>query len=143
LVLRFAQPLRAAEQAADPREQDRELGRLVQVIVRSRRESLQHVFRPSGGCQHQDGNELLGGSKLRHDGKSVLPGQHHVEDDEIEMGAAMPEEALERPFSGIDDLGLKAFRFEVEAQSFGEVQLVFDDEYALHVRRPAPSAAAA
>jgi hypothetical protein len=38
---------------------------------------------------------------------------------------------------------VKALGLEVETQPFGQVQLVFDDEHALHVRRPAPSAAAA
>ena len=41
------------------------------------------------------------------------------------------EQLLERRFAGLDDLGLVAFGFEVESQSFGEVLLVLDDEHAL------------
>ena len=82
------------------------------------------------------------GAQLGDDREAVVARQHDVEHDEIEPRSARAEQSLERAFAGLDDLGVVPFGFEVEPQPFGEVQLVFDDEDALHVRLPAPSAAA-
>jgi hypothetical protein len=142
-VVRLAQPLGSPQQAADAREQNRQLGRLGQVVVRAGGEPFQHVFRAPARGQHQHGHELLRGAKLRYHGEAILSRQHHIEHDEIELGAGLPEQALEGAIPRIDDFGLEALRLEVEAEPLGQVQLVLHDQHALHVRRPVPLAAAA
>ena len=127
-------PLRPAQQAADARQQDGELGRLGQIVVGAGGKSLQHVFGTPARRQHQDRHELLGGAQLGHDRESVLARQHHVEHDQIEWAVVATEQALERGFAVIHDFGGEALRLEVEAQALGQVLLVLDDEHALRGR---------
>jgi hypothetical protein len=118
------------QQSADARQQDGELGGLGQIVVGASRESLQDVFGspPRGEDEHRD--EIPGRPQLRHDGEPVLAGQHHVEHDEVDGGGIVLQ-PVQRALPRIDDIGIVAFGFEVEAQPFGEMLFVFDDEDAL------------
>ena len=57
---RPAQPLLAPQQPAHPRQQDRQLERLRQVVVGAGLEAVQHVLGPAARGQHQDRDEVAG-----------------------------------------------------------------------------------
>ena len=102
-----------------------------QVVVGARLESLQHVLGPAARRQHQHRHELLRFAQLADDGEAILARQHDVEDDQVERRRRLAEQPRQRRLAGLDDVGDVAFRLEVEAQAFGEVLLVFDDEDAV------------
>ena len=126
----LVRPGAAAEQPADPRQQDRELGRLGQVVVGAGGEAVQHVLGTAAGGQHQDRHEDVALAQLADDGEPVLAGQHDVEHDQVEVRRRI-EKALEGAIAVVEHLGIEAFGLEVEAQPFGQVVLVFDDQDAL------------
>ena len=119
------------QQSTDAGQQDRELGRLGQVVVGAGGKPVQHVFGTPARREHQDRNELLGGAQLGHDREAVLAGQHHVEHDQVEPAVLAAQQALERRLARVDDFDGEAFSLEVEAQPLGQVLLVLDDEHAL------------
>ena len=133
-VRRLTLPLRSAQQPTDARQQNRELGRLGQVVVGAGGKPVEHVFGTPARREHEDRNELLGGAQLGHHREAVLARQHDVEHDQVERRSLTAEQALERRFAGVDDLDGEAFRLEVEAQPLGQVLLVLDDEHALRRR---------
>ncbi len=127
MLVLLRQPLAAAQQSTQAREQDLQLERLRQVIVGAGFESLQHVFGPAARGQHQHRHVVALGAQLLDDGEAVLAGQHHVEHDGV-VARSIAEQAIERLLAVAVDLDLVAFGFEVEAQPVGEVRLVFDDQ---------------
>ena len=122
-------PAPASLQALEARHENCKLERLGQVVVRPGLEAAQHVLRAPARRQHQDRDELPGSAQLRSNGETVLARQHHVEHHDLEC---MPlfQEQLERLFAVTRHDGLVAFRFEVEAETVGDVLFVFDDEDA-------------
>ena len=133
-VRRLTLPLRSAQQPSDPRQQNRQLGRLRQVVVGAGGKPVEDVFGTPARREHEHRHELLGGAQLGHDREAVLARQHDVEHDEVELAVVTAEQPLESGLAGVDDLDGKAFRFEVEPQPLGQVQFVLDDEHALRRR---------
>jgi hypothetical protein len=131
-----AQPLLTAKESADARDQDRQFERLRQIIIGSGREAFKDVFRAAARGQHERGNEVAGLAQLGNHRKTVLAGQHHIQDYDVEEGllsgrrgaAGIGQQQPQRGFSGFDCLHLVTFGFEIEAQAVGQVLLVFDDE---------------
>ena len=68
--------------------------------------------------------------ELAHDREAVLAGQHDVEDHQIEM-LRWIEQTRQRPLAIVLHFGRESLRLQVEAQPFGQVLFVFDDEDAL------------
>ena len=52
---------------------------------------------------------MLSLAQLGDDGEAVIPGQHHVEHDQIEVRRRI-EQALERLLAGFDDLARRSPR---------------------------------
>ena len=77
--------------------------------------------------------------------EAVLARQHHVEHDEIERLSRRSEQPLQRRLAGVDDFDAVALGLEVEAQPFGEMLLVLDDQDAVRgvVMLGGPAAAGA
>ena len=92
-----------------------------------------------------------GAAQLGDHLEAVLAGQHDIEDYQVEArGAGL--ESIERGFARVRHVYLVAFRFQVEAQAFGQVLLIFHYEDARHLAsgncrtkvlpRPGPSLSA-
>ena len=64
---------------------------------------------------------------LRHL-EAIEPGEHHVEDHEVEAVARSVDEKAKRRETVADHLHGVALLFEVEADPLGQVLLVLDDE---------------
>ena len=131
-VFRPAHPLGAAQQAANAGDQDGQLERLRQVIVRPGGKPVQHVLGAIAGGQYQYGNELAGVAQFGDDRESVFAWQHHVEHHQVEP-APRVHKRLERAFAGVDDFHFVALGLEIEAQAGGEVLLILNNQDSAHV----------
>src|SRR5579883_560121 len=128
---RCFEPGAAAQETADARDENRELERFRQVVVRSGSEAAQHVLRMAARSEHQGRDELAGAAELLDNGKAVLAGQHHVQNEEIGRLSAI-EEAGQGVLAGRRDLHRIAFFFQVVAQAVGQVLLVLHHQDARH-----------
>ena len=124
-------PAAPPQQTVDARQENGQVERLGKIVVGPCFESTQNVSRAPARGQHQNRNELADGSKLRGDRKSVLAGQHDVEDDGVER-LPVDQQHAERAFAVGHNRRLVSLRFEVEPQAVGNVLLVFDDQDPAH-----------
>ena len=131
LVLILLHPLAAAQQSAQPGQQNLQLERLGQVIVRARLETLQHIGGPAARGQHQHRHVMPGGAQLLRHREAVLARQHHVEHDGV-VAVAIGQQPIERLLAVAIDVHRVALGFEIEPQAFGQVRFVFDDQDAAH-----------
>lgn len=69
-------PLRAAEQALDPRQQHGQVEWLGKVVVRARLETIHHVFGQTLGGEHQEGRAIAGQARGACHRQPVHVGQH-------------------------------------------------------------------
>ena len=81
--------------------------------------------------QDQCGHILAGLPHLRYHVKTADPGQHDIQDHDVE-GGRFGLQPFKRGFAGVHQLHLIAFRFQVESQSFSEVLLVFNYQHSVH-----------
>ncbi len=121
---------RTAQETPDAREQNGQLGRLGQIVVGAGSEAVEHVFRTTACGQDQHRHELTRLAQLGHHGEAVLPRQHDVEYHQVETAVRWIGELFERRLAGLDDCDAVALRFEIEAESLGQVLLVLDDQHA-------------
>ena len=114
----------------DPRDEDVEIERLRQVVVRARGKPPQHVLWRAARGEHQHRDELAALPQLGCHGKAIDPRQHHVEHDRFDRRLlGQPDE---RGLARLDDLGEMAFGLEIEPQSVREVPFVFNDQDPAH-----------
>ena len=125
------EPLPPAQQPLHARDENRQLERLRQIVVRARLESLEHVVGAATGGEHQDRHELSGAPQTGHHAEAIDARQHHVEDHEVEAGG-IGGKLGQRRLPGIDDLDVVLLGDQVEAEPLGDVLLVFDDENTAH-----------
>src|SRR5579863_2270235 len=78
-------PLTAAQQSLKTSEQNSKFKWLGKIVVRAGGESLQHIFRPAAGGEHEDWNILSSSSQFPGHRKTILAGKHHVQNDGIEL----------------------------------------------------------
>src|SRR5579864_4562597 len=128
--LRSADPLAAPQQALQPRQQNRKIKRLGQIIVRARGESFEHVFRAPARRQHQYGNIVARGSQLRDHAEPVFPRQHDVEHDGVKLFFLL-QQLVSRRSPIAHHFRRIPFGFEIEAQSLRQVRFI------LHYQNPA------
>src|SRR5436190_19280743 len=120
---------RPPQQRARPRHELAHTERLREVIVRAafEAEDLVRLF----GARGQDQNRHVAVRAAAADGaadaEAVQPGNHHVEDDQVEplvLRARDRLPAVRKPFTRV------AFEAEMQTDQFADVRLVFDDEHA-------------
>src|ERR1700704_3206567 len=124
-------PRTAPQQALQSSDKNRQLKRLRQIIIRARRESLQHIFRAPARRQHQNRDVVLLLAEQGRDIKAALAGQHHVENDCVEAFSFFDEPlqsrlAVRRNFYGV------SFGLQVKAQAIREVRLVLAHQNPAH-----------
>jgi hypothetical protein len=119
-----------AQQRAHPHQELVELERLGEIVVRALLETAYHVGRVVLGGEDQDRHVVARGARAARDLEARLPGQHHVQDHQVEWGRDL--HALGCATSICQHLHLVALRLEVVGQAFGEMRLVFDDQHARH-----------
>src|SRR5580698_1645773 len=133
-------------------EKNRQLKWLRQIVVCAGGKSLQHIFRAAARGQNQHRNVIVSLAQRCDDRETVFAGQHDDEHDCVEI-FFFCNQALERGFAIAGNFHGVAFRFEVEAQSLGQVRFIFHDQHAAHATflgnssemvepRPSPSLAA-
>ena len=119
----------AAQQRPHARDELAHAERLGQVIVGAALEAVDLVGLLAARRQHQDRHVLqvrLAPDCAAH-GDAVEPGQHHVEDDQIERLRPRLAAALRcRP---PDEHGREPFEPEVEQDQLADVRIVFDDQH--------------
>ena len=131
-------PVPAAKEALDASQEDRQIERLGEVVVRPRLQSLNHVLGQVPGRQHQHRGEVSGPAHALDDLEAVETREHDVEEDEIEaLGrrlrsagrllefrckAGRSREAVSDRLDGV------SLELEVEADALSEVLLVFDHQ---------------
>ena len=81
--------------------------------------------------EHQHGDEQGRGPKLPQHREAILAGKHHVQNNHIEMGS-FRQKRVQRSFAGFHHFDAEAFRFQVEAQTFGQRSLVFHHQNSTH-----------
>src|SRR5580658_10520524 len=82
--------------------------------------------------QHQRRNKLAGLPQFGDHLESILAWKHYVEHHDVVVWF-FPVEQFQGRFAGIDHLYLIALGFQVEAQAFGEVRLVFNHQNITHL----------
>ena len=73
-----------AQQAADSGNQNRQIERLGEIVIRSGGEAAQNVAGMAPGRKHEGWNELSGAPHFGHHAEAILARQHHVQHDYIE-----------------------------------------------------------
>src|SRR5262249_29552873 len=76
-------------------------------------------------------NELPRMAKFGDHREPVFAGQHDVEDDQVKILRSAGQ-YLESGLACVGQIHLVAFRFQVEAQTRGEMLLVLDDQDPAH-----------
>ena len=128
------EPRDAAQQRAHAREQHGQRERLGQIVVGAQVEAAHDVARRVTRGQQQHRHVTVVRAQPRDDVEAGDPGQHHVEEHQIDRRRALVREALERRLAAIGDLHAVALGLQVEGQAAREVLLVLNEENALWFR---------
>ena len=114
-------------------EKNGQLERLRKVIVGAGAETFEDILGTAARGENQNRNEILGFAQSGDDFETVNAGQHHVEDDGVEAPVRF-EQAFQRGLAIAGEFDGVAFGLQVEAEAFGEVRFVFDDQHFRHAR---------
>ena len=114
----------------DPCDEDVEVERFRQVVVRAGGEPPQHVLRRTSRGEHQHRDELAALAQLGRHREAIDSRQHDVEDDGLDC--RLLRKAGERGLACLHHLGQMTFGLEVEPQPLGQVPFVFDDQDSAH-----------
>ena len=131
-LIRGLQPVFAPQQAADAGDQNIQVERLGQIIVRAGLKSFQYVLRASARRKHQDRSKILPLAKLGGHRESVFAGQHHVQQHQVKRLRSSPacRSNASSPSPAISTEWPSASK--VEAQALCNVRLVFHHQDAAH-----------
>src|ERR1700733_6786381 len=124
-------PLTAPQQPLQACQQNRELKRLRQVIIRPGGKTLQHIFGTSARCEHEHRDVIPRCAQLRYHAESVLPRQHDVEYDGVKRFFPVEETAGSR-FPIPDHLRHIPFGLAIEAQPLRQMRFIFHYQNAAH-----------
>src|ERR1700692_2263152 len=83
--MRSAHPLTAPQQSLQARQEDGEIERFWQIIVRACGEALQHILGAAASRKDQHGHIISCGPQSRPDSESIFSRQHNVEHDAIKV----------------------------------------------------------
>jgi len=119
-------PCSAAEERLDADEENAEVERLGEIVVRAGFKTFKDVFRTGACCEHEHGSVTLGFSEGANNLEAIFAGEHAVEDNGVDG------------FGGIEQISESgvAVRLVVSPVSFGlkikeeplrEMLFVFDD----------------
>jgi len=114
-----------ALQRADTGEQDGKRERLGHIVVGSRIESLDDVGDGIAGGKHQNGDVLPEFAEPARDLNAIDPGQHHIEEDKVELGVLRKGKSREAVVS--EAYGMIIF-FEPAPENLRHALFVFDYE---------------
>jgi hypothetical protein len=114
----------AAYVGADAGEQLARREWLDHVVVGAALQPLDAVILVGAGGEH-DHRHVVAGTQRAADGKAVLPGQHHVEEDQIDAGA---RRLLEAALAVGDPGHVHAVVLEETGRDLGERAVVLDEE---------------
>src|SRR5258706_4105010 len=121
----------AAQQASDTRDQNGEVERLRQIIIRARFKSLQDVLRTRAGRQHEYGNIVVRRAQSTSYGEPVFSRQHYIQDERAKVRSLLRQQ-LQRLFASAADAHGISFRLEIETKAFGQMRFIFDDKDSRH-----------
>ena len=116
-IHRRAQPLAAAQQAADAGDQNGQFEGFGEVVVGAGGEAAQHIVRMAARRQHQGGHELPGLAQSRTSPRSRLCRAASRPEPPRRRAAMRALQQLQRRFARVHHLHLIAFRLQVEAQA--------------------------
>ncbi len=124
-------PNGAPQQALQAGDQNGQLKGLWQVIVRARREPLEHIFRTPAGGQHQNRHIIFLLAQQGRDIKAALAREHDVENDRVEAFFFFEQPVQSRLAVGRNFHSV-SFGLQVEAQALRQVRLVLHHQHAAH-----------
>src|SRR5688572_25491169 len=110
---------------SDPRHQLAEPERLREVVVRARAQALDFLLLPPLGAQDENGQRPCPLPEPAEDRQAVEPGQHEVEDDEVERSRG---EGIPRRLAVQGGVDLVPLRPELLPKSGDDAGIVLDDE---------------
>ncbi len=125
---RFGQPLILCQMCLDARDKHAGRKRLFDVVVRTQPQAADLVNVLAPGGYHQDGDIERLAQAAAH-GKTVKPGQHQVEQDQVELPVQPTREAA---FPVRRNLDRKPVNFQIVALNGGDGFIVFNNQDALH-----------
>src|ERR1035438_4010894 len=129
---RRSQPLAAAQESANARDQDGQFEGLRQVVVGARFETQEDVLGMTARGQHQGRNKLPRPPQFAHHGEPILAGQHDVQHHHVEA-RSVGQQLFERRLPGLHHFHLIALGLQIKTQALGQVQFVFHYEDSAHL----------
>lgn len=117
----------AAEQGADPGDEDDVTEGLGQVVVGAGVQALGLVVLAVLGGQHEDRHLVSGGSQVRADAVAVHTGQHDVEDHQVVAALTRPVQPFEPV---VHDIHGETLGGQSPGQGHREALLVLHDQQA-------------
>ena len=125
----------APQQPLQPRQQNRQVERLGQIIVRPRRKTFQHIFGPAARGQHEHRHIIPCRAQFRNHAEPIFSRQHNVEHDGIEV-FFLAEQTIRGGLAIAHNLGGISLRLQIEAQSLRQMGFIFHHQNPAHAVRP-------
>src|SRR5205085_10509237 len=95
--------------------------------------ALQNVFRATARGQHQHRNEVPHFPQLTNYCKSIFSREHYIKHNRIERGSRAVTQKLNGGFAIPGNFDGMTFCLKVEAQSLGQMGLIFHHQHPAHV----------
>ncbi len=115
-----------AVECSDSQHEFSELERLREIVVGTELESGGFVVEPVGRSEHENRHTAAGGDDAFRDLVAAGPGDVSVEDRDV---VGVHAQQFQRGVAVTRDVGRDCFQAQAIADGFGQIRLVFNDQY--------------